>query len=406
MPKRTWLLLVFVGLFFSPALLAQPNPPDLYIVYVDAGDVFMWRAGAGVVWQAAVGDIRAAFPAPDGSGIAYIRPSADPTAHGESLWLARPDGITEHAQLLTLPSGERFGQVAWGDSAALYFNTLQPGLFGDVPQDDLHWIDLPARAHAVLLPAGEGGAFTFSQDRRRMLVTTPGVFGAAAGRLRLIDRAAQAGSHAVRDVLLFAAVASGTHTAFYPAVDALETGAFRVAIPPPEALYDDASSSAPPMALWEITPGGAAVQLGQVQASLFGLPRWSADGAWMAFMRREDRANQFGLFIAAGDGTAVERVLLAEAGDLLAPTWLPAMPLLVYGHDAAYWRSALGQPPQRWRSVAGPLVAPLLVGEWLIYAERSADAWQVWAVSPSTAAPLPVATLDALTDITAFLMTN
>jgi len=113
-----------------------------------------------------------------------------------------------------------------------------------------------------------------------------------------------------------------------------DSSGLRVAVPPPDLVYgggDDVLTT-----LWWLPVSGAAQPVGQVEADFFGLPVFSADGAWIAYVQRRQSLQQTALTLrlAAFDGTRDAAYAEGDIGALGPATWLPGTAQFVFANGA------------------------------------------------------------------------
>jgi Tol biopolymer transport system component len=233
---------------------------------------------------------------------------------------------------------------------------------GIVVRDDWWRVDIRTGKVEQILSPGEGGGFTFSSNGQYAALVVPGRYDERDGEVELFDLTA--GDK--REVFSFPAVSTGANYAFYPQIfweaDSL---ALRLVIPDKDLVYDDSTR---PSVLWQVSVEGSVQQLGAVIASFYGLPQWSADGQFIAYIRRtEGENNQLELILARGDGNEAVVYASGEVGALGEPRWLPDANLFVYerGQPGMYWLGQPGEPPVPF---LGLLYAPeFLADGWYVY---------------------------------------
>ena len=145
----------------------------------------------------------------------------------------------------------------------------------------------------------------------------------------------------------FPAVATGSERRWYPDLRWLpDSSGVRAALPAPDLIYGDGQT-----ALWWIPVSGDPVQTGTADADFFGLPTFSADGAWIAYMQRRmsSQDNALTLMIAAYDGTGAAAYTEGVIGSLGAPVWLPGAAQFIYtdGAPGETWIGGPGGTPLR-----------------------------------------------------------
>jgi hypothetical protein len=333
------LFLIFLSLLVL-SFPAHSQASSLAVAYAVEGDLYLWREGDGDPLRLASGAVLRPHLSPDGATVAFVRGQSQ----AETLWLVNSDGSgeTELVGSGDLPPDTYIGQVEWGSADTLYFNTVRQDALGLIAQNDLYRVGVDGTV-TQLLPPGEGGAFTLNPSRTRLALVLPGAYGQTEGRLRVLEAA----SSQTVDLLTFPAVASGSHEPFYPAVQWVDDDLLLRAIPAPDLLYEELSAAPSPVALWRLNAvTGEGVQMGEIQASLFGLPRWSDDGAWMTWLQRRGDGG-FRVMVAEGDGQNATAVI--ESGDqaLRAPQWIPGQNRYLLVHEGAFWIGAPNEAPMR-----------------------------------------------------------
>lgn len=314
---------------------AAPSPTSAAVsaapvtaAWVDGGDLFTWRSGDTLPRRIASGGAILPFVSPDGAWAAYLRgPDGDP----RSLWISDTPGATERQLIDTaaLFPGEvrRLSQVVWAaDSSGIYFNTLVGDGIDTVPADDLWFIDAPAGTAERLLPDGQGGTMYPAPDGTRLALASAGVYGqpgqpdATPGQIVFYDP----GTRQRALALAFDAVATGSERRWYPELRWMADGSgVYAAIPPADLIYGAPGQLT---ALWWLPVSGDAARIGQAAADFFGLPVFSADGQWIAYVQARAAPDQttLTLMLARCDGS--DPVIYAE-GDIMTlrrPEWLPA----------------------------------------------------------------------------------
>lgn len=337
------LLLIVIGLFApQPAQTAD----KLMLVWVENGDLYAWKEGDSSAAQVVSGGVFTPHISPDGAHIAFTRGDGDPPI---SLWLVNADGNDAHIiadwERLSLSGSDQpyVGDVGWVDANTLFLNTF----LDNMVYDDLRRLDITTGEIRLVLPPGEGGRFTISPDGKYTAVRYRGTYGNDDGRIRVLD----AEGIVQGEPFAFVGVSTGSEIRFYPAIFwESDSSAFRVAIPDPDLLYNEAA--VPPTVLWRITTAGEAAQIGSVQSSFFGLPAWSADGTALTYMTRgnDPASNRFDLVTAMGDGTNPVVYASGEVNEILSPTWIPDSNTFVYAQGTlsivSYYVGSPGQLPR------------------------------------------------------------
>jgi hypothetical protein len=319
---------------------STPAPEDhLLIVWAEGGTLSTWRTEDDQPTTIAGDGVRRVFLSPDGQQIAFTRGEEE---QDDSLWLIGVDG-SDGGNPRQIEAEPFIRQVAWIDSRTLAFNTLTVDTLGEVPRDDLYFVDTSTDAVTAIEP---GGQISVSPGGDYLLLIDPGSYQEQPGRIQAITPTNDAEPVTPME---FPAIATGSHYRFYPAVHWLDATHARVALPDPDAVYHEFDAQTPPVTLWQIAVDGASEQIGTVSASYFGLPQWSADGAAMVYLQRGEDPNLFGVWLAEGDGSDPTLVHAQETpGDLPLPVWIGDSDRFLYIDDNAYWIGHPGESPQRW----------------------------------------------------------
>lgn len=271
---------------------------NLMVAYItDAGDLYVWQAGESQL--VASGDVSAVTVSPAGD-IAYVQ--------GDSLWLVQDDEAHQAMESVNV------AQMTWADRY-LYFNIYEEGFLA--PSGSLFRLD----PTTDIVTEVEGGGWINGDVR----VMSGDYATGEDGRIIWGDFE-----------WTFEPVATASHFVFYPEVQWQDETTLRVAIPQPDAIYEEVHYL--PVALWELTPDSA-TQIGEIDARFFGLPVWAGD--YMAYLRLED-----GLYIAQADGTSPQQVF---AGDVWSYLWLKDR--LVYLTEDGIFTVRYGEEPKLWLEV-------------------------------------------------------
>ncbi len=348
-------LIVLLLCVLSACNLTQGEPPSqpvfdtdeqrLVVAWVEAGNLLVMQAGDEFGRRVASGGVIRPYVAPDGNHIAFTR---GPAGVPETLWIVDFAGTAEQELVSEddlFAGSNLIGDVAWFDDAVLYFNTLRRGDPGAEAQNDLYRANIRTREVALILPRSEGGRFAFSPDREFIVVAYPGTYGRQDGLISVLDPLAQ---RPARNLLFFVGVATGAEYQFYPELHWLpDSSAVRVAIPDEDLVYSDAEVTT----LWNLpveNPSGRSV-IGTVEASFFGLPRWSPDGASIVYLQREGGlpSNTFTLFVADSTGENPLVYARGDAGTFEPPQWIPGTNQFLYRQGDAYWIGTPGADPVR-----------------------------------------------------------
>jgi hypothetical protein len=370
MPRRA--LYLFVVLLLSACTLAQqppitPTPLNTWaftVAWIENGDLMSWQQSTGEVRRIASGGVVRPYIAPDGQHIAFTR---GPQGTAESLWVVDTVGTAEQEvasrESIRPAAGGRplIGQVGWLDADTLFFNTLAQTTSSVNARDDLYRAEIRMREVALIASPTEGGAFTFSPDGQRVVAVYPGTYGRRDGVIRVLDPLGQS----TANLLFFVGISTGASYKFYPEIFwTPDSSAVLVALPDPDLVYDEAT--APATQLWRLpvdVPSDRE-QLGEVDASFFGLPRWSGDAASLVFMRRAEGAsdNTFELYIAGTDGADPQLYATGEAGNLQPPQWIAGTSAFAFQQDDALWLGSASGAPQRLPNDTEPALSPVFAG--------------------------------------------
>jgi len=302
-----------------------PGTPELFVTWVQAGNLFVWQQGEASVRQIATGDVVRPRFAPDGQHIAFTRGAEHAE---ETLWVIAVNGRDEtpftgdDRPAGYKPGENRIANFAWLDAETLIFNTRSgPPFFEE--QNDLYRLNMQSGDLQQLLAPGAGGRFHISPDAAQIAVTFAGEYSVNNGRIRVIDAA---GTRPPLDLLSFVGVATGSENPFHPALHWLpDNQTILTAIPDSDLIYSDTAASLPPTTLWRLSlkePQNPQ-EIGPVVASIFGLPRWSASGTMMTYLQRTPATNDFTLMAARGDGTQASALFTGQIDEVEQPRWLP-----------------------------------------------------------------------------------
>lgn len=139
---------------------AAPGETGLFIVYEKSGNLWVWAGGGSAQITNSGADSRPRLSA-DGKLVAFQR--------GGELWATEISG--QNPRKLYGEAGAiplQFGFAP--NSHRVYFTSTSPD---DVPQFDLNLVDADSASARALLPAGQGGEFTFQPDGRRLALVQP-----------------------------------------------------------------------------------------------------------------------------------------------------------------------------------------------------------------------------------------
>jgi len=309
----------------TPLASVESTETPLSVAWVQNGDLVAWRSRDPFPRRIAVGGVIRPILSPDGAWIAYVRgPGGDPRA----LWVIDAPGANER-QLIdarTLVPGDdtrRIGQVVWSpDAQVIYFNTSTGQGINARPSDDLWRVDVASGARENLLNDGDGGTIRASPDGTLLALAAageymqPGEPSTTPAQIALFTPV----TYAYQILIDYPAVATASQRRWYPDMRWLpDSSALRVAIPEPDLVYGTGTT-----ALWSLPVEGEPQQLGMVEADFFGLPTFSADGAWVTYIKRRATQTQttITLMLAKADGSDPERYAEGEIGVLSGATWL------------------------------------------------------------------------------------
>ncbi len=344
MPYRILLILSSLLVFATSTLHAENNS-RLVVAWVEGGDLYVWQTGSDTPTKYA--GVHALEPhiSPDGQYIAYTTPAP------ASLWLIRPTDptpieIVPNAALS--PSDPQFlhiGNLQWAPNNRLYFNTyIQPSRI-ILQSNDLWLVDATTRTYKQLLPSPQAGRFTLSPDGNHIAIIQPGAYNTTDGTITLVG-----GNGQNRLTLLnYPAVSTASDYDFIPPPFwESDSNALNIAVPDKDLVYNDDTAL---VTLWHLAIDGTKTQRGTLQASFFGLPQWSDDGAHLAYLRHKGdiTTNEFEMMIASGDGTNPVVYASGTAGNIGVPQWLPHSNQFIFpqGVSGDYWLGQPDQPPQQ-----------------------------------------------------------
>lgn len=166
-----------------PSPTATPTPtPKPAAVYVLDGDAWYWQPDVAPIQLTTLGQVEEALLSPDGTRVAIFRLVDEINSE---FWVVNTDG-SDLRQLLApadfnqppMPEGalaKAPWQIAWiPGTHTLAYSTLVlhegPGL---ITSDDLHLVNADTGERQTLLPAGEGGVFSFSPDGQMLAISLP-----------------------------------------------------------------------------------------------------------------------------------------------------------------------------------------------------------------------------------------
>lgn len=346
MPYRILTLCVCVVLLATSSIHAEDHN-QLVVTWLEGNNVMVWHNGDNAptgheVPENVASNVRQLLLSSDGQ---YVALNA---AYPGSLWLATPTDsnlieLVPNQALLTTddPKNTRIGNLQRGENATFFFNTSNQPSHYSFQNNDLWSVDAVSRTFQLLLPPSEGGLFDLSPDRQHIAIIQSGTYNQTEGKISLVDHSGQSR----QDILNFPAVSTASDYDFYPQVFwQPDSTAFNVAIPDKDLIYHDDTALT---ALWHIGTDGTKTQQGSLQGTFFGLPVWSDDGKYLAYLRRKGdiTTNQFELVTDDGDGKNPIVYTSGAAGYFGTPEWLPNSDQFIYpqGTPGEWW---IGQPDQ------------------------------------------------------------
>jgi hypothetical protein len=233
----------------APPELAPTTPDEsfvaptttLQIVYVLAGNVYFWEEGGIGLQLTDTGNVLDVFISDDAQVAAF---TASIDLYSEELWAVNTDGsdlrllVGEDDLSLMVTHQDAVGAVPYQidfvpGTHRIAFNTRLlfegPGL---ILQDDLWMVDADdPMVPRSILPPGQGGAFNYSRDGRKIALVRP-------DQISIFDSAGSVR----RDLLSFSPVMTYSEYQYYPPVSwTLDSSALRTVIPPADPLADPAA---------------------------------------------------------------------------------------------------------------------------------------------------------------------
>lgn len=373
--RCVWLGLVLCGALLSSLSVSAQIDMLPSAVWADGQIVTLWRGDGMTVTASAGAEVLDVALSDDGRMAAFI---SGTEGLADVLSVALPDGNVRTLVQSVQVDGAYFGAFGWYGSGTLYFNTVElVPMFGTAPNNDLWHVDVASGVVERVLESGIGGAFAISPTGETLAIVYAGAFdenGAvtAEGAVRLVDLFGEG----VETLLTFTPVSTASPVYFYPSVDWLPDGsAIRVAIPPPDLLYNGGQT-----VLWELAAGREPVQLGAVDASLYGQPRWSADGSAMVYQQGDGQT--FTLHVADAAGNPL--IVGDPVGGALA-RWSDSGAMFAAVIDSAPHMLdvfVVGQSePMRRYDMGGPVFDMRWMGDALLVAAANGDSVGVFAVS-------------------------
>ncbi|HEX3054326.1 MAG TPA: hypothetical protein VHP83_26960 [Aggregatilineaceae bacterium] len=314
--------IVLVILLLVIALPAHAQEASaVVVVWADDGGVWYWRSDVPETRQLA--EMAGVVPdvAPDGLTVAFWQP--------EQADIGLIDAATAELTWVDFqsPDHQITPDLEWSkDGQTLYFMTDVGSGLSRQAADDLWQADVHSGSVEQLLPDGEGGRRAFlSPDGAYLAIVAAGQYAqegetsGVLGRIQIYDL--EAGQ--VMNTLQFPSVASASEWPWYPSVRWLaDSSGILTALPPADLVYG-ATDKKTVLAL--IPVEGAPAIEGQVEADFFGLPEFSADGEWVAYLEQRESPEYLPhqLIRARRDGSDPQPYWqLGERGALFY-NWLP-----------------------------------------------------------------------------------
>jgi len=377
----------------------------LTVAWAAGGDLFTWRSDDALPRRIASGGVIQPFLSPDGAWVAYLRgPDGDP----RTLWVSDTPGANER-QLIdetVLPIGDssrRLLQIVWSaDSGTLYFNTLIGDSINIRPADDLWRVAVRTGTAERLLVDGEGGAMALSPDGSHLALASAGDYTQPDEPLRTPGRVVfyTLATRQRRVALEFAPVATASERRWTPGLRWMpDSSGLWVAIPPAELVYGGGDGVM--TALWWLPLAGDEIQTGQVDADFFGLPAFSADGAWIAYLQRRQTPDQeaITLMVAQSDGANATVYLEGPVGTLASPEWLPgsARFVVVNGAPGTRWIGGPGGTPVRFPAEGVTVDEIIWAGaDTYVFSSSAGQAFTLnWGRWDESTPPQTITTVDA-----------
>jgi hypothetical protein len=252
-----------------------------------------------------------------------------------------------------------------------------------------------------LLADGEGGAIALSPDGEHLGLASAGEYTQPGEPLRTPGRVVfyTLATRERRIALEFAPVATASERRWSPGLPWMpDSSGVHVAIPPADLVY---GGNGPMTALWWLPVAEDAIQMGQVDADFFGLPAFSADGAWIAYLQRRTTPDQgtITLRVARSDGADAAVYLEGPVGTLTLPEWLPgsARFVLVNGAPGTRWIGGPGGTPVRFPAEGVTVDEITWAGEGTyVFSTSTGQAFTLhWGHLDGSTLPQTIATLDA-----------
>ncbi len=343
------IMLVILLLVIAVPAHAQEESA-VVVVWADASGVWYWRSDVPKARQLI--EMAGVVPdvAPDGLTVAFWQQ--------EQAQIGLIDAATAELTWIDFQSPDH--QIApdleWSkDGQTLYFMTDVGSGLNRQAANDLWQADVGSGAVEQLLPDGEGGRRAFrSPDGAYLAIVAAGAYAqpeettGEPGRIQIYDLEAEQ----VVNSLQFPSVASASEWPWYPEVRWLaDSSGVLTALPPADLVYG-ATDKKTVLAL--IPVEGAPEIAGQVEADFFGLPEFSADGEWIAYLERREALDNLPqqLIVAHRDGSDPQPYWQLGERGVLFYSWLPdtnQIQIQEAGADGvtSIWVGRPDEPPSR-----------------------------------------------------------
>ncbi len=297
------------------------NTGQLSIAYVKDNNVWLWVQGGPHLQLTDTGDAYEVRISPDGCRVAYSRGIPDPAydASSESsvppqvieLWMVSSDG-SQNQQLAGMDLYGTFAAPPEGAAYNLYHFAWQPGTHtlafntrlgfagpGLALSNDIYLINADTLNLSTLMPPGDGGEFSFSNDGQLVAFSTP-------TSINVVDTD---GSNLRTDLVNFPLVLTYSEYQYYPPIHwTPANNGFMVAVPPEDGLATPQNGLYPETSLWYVPLDGTpAFEAGSIQSVWFPIQpvAFSPDAGRIAYLRPvgDPAANQQELVIALSNGS-------------------------------------------------------------------------------------------------------